>query len=614
MTTQPPFRRVLVANRGEIAVRIIRACHELGMEAVAVYSDADADAAHVRMADAAVRLGPPPPAESYLRIDAIIDAARATGAEAIHPGLRVPGGAGRVRARGRDGRARLRRAVVVGDRGARRQAQRPSARGERRRPRRSPGRSSPRRSIARTRSPTSSRPPRRSASRCSSRRPRAAAAAACVASSAREDLPAALVSGSHEAASAFGDGSVYLEREILPARHIEVQLLARRTRPRRRAGRARLLAPAAPPEARRGSARARADDRGAATPPRPRGPARRGGGSAQRRDLRVPLRHRRQLLVPRGQHAAPGGARRHRARRRHRHRARAVPDRRGRAVERRGHRGRGASDDAREPRDRGAHRGRGSVACVRADAGHRRPLGHAVGAGHPRRHRASRPGTASRPSTTTSSRSSWSTRHDRDAAIDRLAPGARRDGDRRRPDDAAVPRRCRRAATSFRAAELSTGWVDEHWDGETARAAAVRRALPAAGLAAIGDDGPAGQPGARPRRCGGSRIAKRLAPRRAGRWSRPMARLTRDTRDGLDDARRRRIPGADGDAAGGSRRRRAVSTRWPSQRPSMPVPSASGSRPASRAGDEPALRVAPAARVSLRKDRCSSTTSRRTSP
>ena len=86
MTAQPPFRRVLIANRGEIAVRIIRACHELGMEAVAVYSVADATAAHVRMADDAVRLGPPPPTESYLRIDAVIEAARATGSEAIHPG------------------------------------------------------------------------------------------------------------------------------------------------------------------------------------------------------------------------------------------------------------------------------------------------------------------------------------------------------------------------------------------------------------------------------------------------------------------------------------------------------------------------------------------------
>src|SRR3954447_10845666 len=86
MTPPPPFARVLIANRGEIAVRIIRACHELGMEAVAVYSDADTDAMHVRMADAAVRLGPAAPAESYLRIDAVIDAARATGTDAIHPG------------------------------------------------------------------------------------------------------------------------------------------------------------------------------------------------------------------------------------------------------------------------------------------------------------------------------------------------------------------------------------------------------------------------------------------------------------------------------------------------------------------------------------------------
>ena len=87
MTSQAAlFRRVLIANRGEIAVRIVRACHELGMEAVAVYSDADAEAAHVRLADVAVRLGPAAPSESYLRIDAVIEAARATGAEAIHPG------------------------------------------------------------------------------------------------------------------------------------------------------------------------------------------------------------------------------------------------------------------------------------------------------------------------------------------------------------------------------------------------------------------------------------------------------------------------------------------------------------------------------------------------
>ena len=84
--TTPPFKRALIANRGEIAVRLIRGCHELGMEAVAVYSDADVGALHVAMADLAVRIGPPAPADSYLRIDRIIEAALATGSGAIHPG------------------------------------------------------------------------------------------------------------------------------------------------------------------------------------------------------------------------------------------------------------------------------------------------------------------------------------------------------------------------------------------------------------------------------------------------------------------------------------------------------------------------------------------------
>jgi acetyl-CoA carboxylase biotin carboxylase subunit len=80
------LRRCLVANRGEIAVRIIRACRELGIEAVAVHSTADRDAMHVRMADRSVQIGPPAASESYLRVDRLIAAAQTTGCDSVHPG------------------------------------------------------------------------------------------------------------------------------------------------------------------------------------------------------------------------------------------------------------------------------------------------------------------------------------------------------------------------------------------------------------------------------------------------------------------------------------------------------------------------------------------------
>ncbi|WIX75077.1 biotin carboxylase N-terminal domain-containing protein [Amycolatopsis carbonis] len=81
-----PEATVLVANRGEIAVRIIRACHELGLRAAAVYSDADAGALHVRLADEGFRIGPPPARASYLDVDAVLGAAKAAGASLVHPG------------------------------------------------------------------------------------------------------------------------------------------------------------------------------------------------------------------------------------------------------------------------------------------------------------------------------------------------------------------------------------------------------------------------------------------------------------------------------------------------------------------------------------------------
>lgn len=83
------FNKILIANRGEIAVRIIRACRELGIKTVAIYSDIDKDSLHANLADEAVCVGPAESKKSYLNIKAIIEAAYLTGADAIHPGYRL---------------------------------------------------------------------------------------------------------------------------------------------------------------------------------------------------------------------------------------------------------------------------------------------------------------------------------------------------------------------------------------------------------------------------------------------------------------------------------------------------------------------------------------------
>jgi acetyl/propionyl-CoA carboxylase alpha subunit len=220
----PPFRRVLIANRGEIAVRIIRAAHELGMETVAVYSDADADAGHVRMADAAVRLGPPSPAESYLRIDAIVDAARATGAEAIHPGY------GFLSERAAFAQAVLDAGLVfVGPPPAVIEAL-----GDKQRARRLAASINVEAVPGTLDAVNVDRADRVATIIADAERigyPLLVKAAAGGGGrgmrrvTAATDLPAALAAGSAEAKSAFGDGAVYLEREIRPARHIEVQVL-----------------------------------------------------------------------------------------------------------------------------------------------------------------------------------------------------------------------------------------------------------------------------------------------------------------------------------------------------------------------------------------------------
>jgi acetyl/propionyl-CoA carboxylase alpha subunit len=219
-----PFRRVLIANRGEIAVRILRACRDLDLETVAVYSDADARAAHVRLADAAVRIGPPAATESYLNITAILDAAAATGADAVHPGY------GFLAERAAFARAAIAAGLVfvgptpetielLGDKLRARQLARdagvPIV----------PGTLTP----APIDRPDDVEPLVEEATAIGFPLLVKAAAGGGGRGMRRvsrpADLPAALVEGSREAANAFGDGRVYLEREILPARHIEVQLM-----------------------------------------------------------------------------------------------------------------------------------------------------------------------------------------------------------------------------------------------------------------------------------------------------------------------------------------------------------------------------------------------------
>ena len=218
-----PFSRVLIANRGEIALRIIRACRDLGCETVAVYSDADSDAAHVRAADVAVRLGVASPAESYLAADRIVEAATASGADAIHPGYGFLSERSSFARRVRDsgvvwvGPSPATIAAVGDKLAARRLAASVGVP-----------------VVPGTLEPAVVRPDALDglideASRIGFPMLVKAAAGGGGRGMRRvtdeRALVEALAAGSAEAESAFGDGSVYLEREIRPARHVEVQLL-----------------------------------------------------------------------------------------------------------------------------------------------------------------------------------------------------------------------------------------------------------------------------------------------------------------------------------------------------------------------------------------------------
>ncbi|GAB4444382.1 MAG: acetyl-CoA carboxylase biotin carboxylase subunit [Anaerolineae bacterium] len=216
--TPTHFEKVLVANRGEIAVRVIRACHELGLRVVAVYSDVDREALHVRYADEAYHIGAPPPAESYLRIDKLIDVARKSGVDAIHPGY------GFLAERAEFAQAALDAGIAfigprpdaiaaMGDKLQARQIA--AAAGVPIIPGTEPGL----RDDALIHAAEALGYPLM-----------IKAAAGGGGKGMRmvgrpEDLPSALGIAHREAAGAFGDGTVYLEKVIEGARHIEIQVL-----------------------------------------------------------------------------------------------------------------------------------------------------------------------------------------------------------------------------------------------------------------------------------------------------------------------------------------------------------------------------------------------------
>jgi acetyl-CoA carboxylase, biotin carboxylase subunit len=212
------FGRVLVANRGEIAVRVIRALHDLGIEAVAVYSTADRDALHVELADQAVCIGPPAAGESYLNISNVVAAAETTGSDAVHPGYGfLAENADFVRACEESSLVFIGPPAGVveqmGDKVQAKEALRAAGvplvpgSGE------ATGMADLRRAAAEAGFPVLLK----AAAGGGGKGMRVVAAA--------DELEDAFGAASAEADAAFGDGAIYLEKLVSPARHIEIQVL-----------------------------------------------------------------------------------------------------------------------------------------------------------------------------------------------------------------------------------------------------------------------------------------------------------------------------------------------------------------------------------------------------
>ena len=213
------FRKVLIANRGEIALRILRGCRELGAEAVVAYSEADRDSLPVQLADEAICIGPADARRSYLSAPAVISAALVTGCDAIHPGygfLSEDEGFAEVVAA--HGLTFIGPPAAVLERFASKAGDPPAAR-----PPTGCRRSRARRACSATRCTRSTRPSGSATRSSSSRRP-AAAARACGWSGPARELESVLRVCRSEAKAAFGDDSLYLEKWLDENRHVEVQV------------------------------------------------------------------------------------------------------------------------------------------------------------------------------------------------------------------------------------------------------------------------------------------------------------------------------------------------------------------------------------------------------
>ena len=381
------FTRVLVANRGEIAVRVIRAVHELGAEAVAVYSTADADSLHVRLADQAVCIGPPSASESYLRIPNVIAAAETTGCEAVHPGYGfLSENPAFVRA------CEANDLVFVGP-GAdvmERMGDKAQAKAEMK--------AADVPLVPGTEGGATLAEVRAAASELGF--PVLLKAVSGGGGKGMrlvygpDELEAAYSTASVEAEAAFSDGSLYLEKALVPGAPRRDPGALRQGRRRAHPRRARVLDPAPPPEADRGVALARAR----------RGDARGDGGRGraslphdqlrERGHVRVPARRRRHVPLHRAERASPGRASGQRARDRRRHRPRAAADRGGRAArpDRPGAAPRARARDSAERR--------GSVSRLRARARARSPASARRSAPVCASTRTSRRAPRSRPTTT----------------------------------------------------------------------------------------------------------------------------------------------------------------------------------------------------------------------